>query len=677
MDALFETINVSDLLSTHDLSDPTAPLSAPDLRLLISRLESHSLQIKSKVQSYILSHRQDFASLFSVCSDAVSRAEEISTNLSEILELISDHPIDAEVKQIIEEVGEKMRELRVKREMLELLRVIVRIYERLKGVREAVRDGRLKFAAEEVRELKKALRIGDEDEKEPIVYGLLRKEWFDCFEGIQELLVKYMESAVQFEQESNRVLVKYRLNVEGIDGIELHTVLEAMEAVGILNYGLAKVADMMVKYVITPAVNFGSPITFVEEGDEGAEATLKIVPSVDSRIESADGKTIYCGIIQVIKFIHKSICFKNGSWVQCLGRLMWPRISEQIISKYLSKGYTRESPGWNNDGVAEHFPKHLVDLLFLSERCVVSRAASQLVELVHQTLKDVCLSSPRVALEFYRAARDAMLLYEAVIPVKLERQLDGINQVAALVHNDCLYLSQEILGLAFEYQSDFPSSIKEHAVFVDMAPRFHLMAEEILQRQIQRVNFNLREAIDGADGFQNTHQMQQFESAKFSLDQIVFILEKVHIIWEPLLLPSTFKRSMCMVLESVFSRITRDILLIDDMAAEETLQLQRLIHLMLENLSSLLESISAVKQKGKAEEESAHPLEDFIPSLCKIRKLAELLDMPLKSITTAWESGELFSCGFALSEVQDFIKSIFADSALRKECLWRIESVSL
>lgn len=34
--------------------------------------------------------------------------------------------------------------------------------------------------------------------------------------------------------------------------------------------------------------------------------------------------------------------------------------------------------------------------------------------------------------------------------VKLERQLDGINQVAVLMHNDCLYLSQEILGLAFE-----------------------------------------------------------------------------------------------------------------------------------------------------------------------------------------------------------------------------------
>lgn len=56
------------------------------------------------------------------------------------------------------------------------------------------------------------------------------------------------------------------------------------------------------------------------------------------------------------------------------------------------------------------------------------------------------------------------------------------------------------------------------------------------------------------------------------LDQVVFSLEKVHIIWEPLLMPSTYRKSMCSVLESVFLRITRDILFLDDMAADETLQ---------------------------------------------------------------------------------------------------------
>lgn len=203
------------------------------------------------------------------------------------------------------------------------------------------------------------------------------------------------------------------------------------------------------------------------------------------------------------------------------------------------------------------------------------------------------------------------------------------------------------------------------------------MAEEILQRQVQLVISNLKEALDGADGFQNTHQVQQFESAKFSIDQVVFILEKVHIIWEPLLLPSTYKKSLCMVLESVFSRITRDILLLDDMAAEETLQLQRLIHLMLESISSLMESLSTVIQKERPGEYHTSLVDDLIPSLRKIRKVAELLDMPLKSITTAWQSGELISIGFTMLEVKDFIKAIFTDSPLRKECLWRIENVGL
>lgn len=95
-------------------------------------------------------------------------------------------------------------------------------------------------------------------------------------------------------------------------------------------------------------------------------------------------------------------------------------------------------------------------------------------------------------------------------------------------------------------------------MFADIAPSFYQMAEYILQKQIQLVDNSLMEvfliplldifivffmyswsllfhfysiatnfqAIDGADGFQNTHQPQQFELAKFSLEQVslLFIL---------------------------------------------------------------------------------------------------------------------------------------------------------
>ncbi|KAG5545666.1 hypothetical protein RHGRI_017970 [Rhododendron griersonianum] len=754
MDVLFNSIDVRDLLSSHDVDD-SSPLSAPDLRLLIDRLQIQSLHIKSKVHDYILSHHADFASLFAQCSDAVSASHRLSDHLSDLLRLTSDHPIDVEIRDATAEIGRKRKEAREKREVLELVRVVLELSEELRGAREDLRAGRVVEAAEKVRGLKVALRVrGDAEgeEGEPVVYGLLRKEWRECFEEIQDLLARFMERAVQFQQQQNEVRVNYLLSSNGIDGVELHMILKAMEVVGLLDYGFAKVADKMIKYVIAPALKCQSHVSFAEETNQEnghvSEAILRIVPSSDPKNENVQGESIFSATIQIIKFIHRSLCLENGAWMQYFGRLTWPRMSELIITNFLSKvvpddaskiadfqriikltsefettlkemmfisndedrlssftdnvevhfaarkkveilakarnlllqsdfiipqDHTRKVTEFKNVGAAQSFPDHVVELLFSSESCVVSKAAPQLMELVHHTLKDVCLSSPRVAWEFYHAARDALLLYEAIVPVKQERKLEGINQVAVLIHNDCLYLSQEILGLSFEYRSGFPSSIKEFTVFVDLAPRFQLMAEEILQRQIQLVIYNLKEAIDGADGFQNTHQIQQYESAKFGIDQVVFILEKVHIIWEPLLLPSTYKRSMCTVLESVFCRMTKDILLLDDMAAEETIQLQRLIHLMLESLSSLLNSLNTTtSQTGKSHENLTHSLDYLVPSLGKIH----LLDLPLKSITEAWESGELVSCGFTSSEVEDFVRAIFTDSPLRRDSLWRIESAS-
>ncbi|XP_073221002.1 centromere/kinetochore protein zw10 homolog isoform X3 [Cicer arietinum] len=719
MESLFDSINVRDLLSAQDLSDQNSPLSAPDLRLLIDRVESHSLQIRSQVQSYLASHHEDFASLFSLCNDAVSQTLKVSDDLAGVLRLVSEHPADVEVREVVEEMKAKREELKVKRELLGLVGTIVSLNRRLESVKEALKSGKFQFAAQGLKELKVALRIGEEDDREPLVYGLLRTEWSQCFEEIQEVLVKFMEKAVRFDGDLNQIEVKYHLEVQNLSGIPLQIVLEAMEVVGILEYGLAKVADLMIKYVMTPFINRGQPLSFIEKSNQDS-AVLEIVSSPDSKLEYLDGELLYSGIVLFIKFIYGSICFQKSSWIRCFGRLTWPRISELIISNFLSKvvptdasklpdfqkivkctsdfetslkelmfisssddkdnrlsnfaenvevhfafkkkteilakarnlllecdfsipqEYTRDSSNWKNDGTSIVSSSHVVDLLFLSERCLVSKAAKQLMKLVHQTLQDVCLSSARVALEFYHAARDAILLYEVVVPVK--------------------------------YRADFPSSIKEHAVFADLAPRFQLLAEDILQRQVQLVIYNLKEAIDSADGFQNTHQMQQFESAKFSIDQVVFILEKVHIIWEPLLLPSTYRKSMWTVLESVFSRMARDILLLDDIAAEETLQLQRLIHLMLESLSSLFESLAT--GDPNLHELSVDSREDLIPSLRKIRKLSELLDMPLKSITASWENEELLCCGFTVTEVEDFIKAIFADSPLRKDCLRRIQNTS-
>ncbi|MCL7041433.1 hypothetical protein MKW94_016176 [Papaver nudicaule] len=753
MDVLLGSIDVRELLSTQDIEE-SSPLSAPDLHLLIDRLQIRSLHIKQKVRDYILSHQTEFSQIFSTCSDSITQTEEISTDLSNILQLISNNNIDIEIRGVSKEICSVKRDLKEKKELLSLVQIIVSLVERLKVVKEDLKVGKLVNAAEVLRDLKTDLLIhGDREEvgdrREPVVFELLRKEWLDCFDDFQEVCVRVVSNAISFDSGNGRLRVLFKLSIEKMKDVELHMVLTAMEVAGVLDYGLAKVADLMVKHIIIPTVKVDCNFHLVEEllpnSEQMDEAILcLVVSSSDSTVDSAN---IYSRLIQFIKFIHKTVCFQNSRWMTCFGRLTWPRISDLVISKFLSKAvpddaskvaefqkigelttefeaslkdlmfisvtdkkdeklssfvqnvevhfaarkkkeilanarnlllhfdsanpsdYTIKHPSSKGHEIAGIISEKPVSLLFLPERCIVSKAASQLMELVHQALQDVCLSSARVALVFYHAARDALFLYEAIVPVKLQKQLDSVTQIAVLVHNDCLFLAQEILGLAFQYRPDFPSCIKEQAVFVDIAPRFHQMADELLQKQIQLVCINLEKAIDGADGFQNTHQMQQYESAKSSIDQCVAY-------GSHFFLRSTYESSMSSVLDFVFSIITKDILLLDDMAAEETLQLQRLIYLTLENLSCVFESVVSVNVEENAQDDATpDPLDVLVPSLRKLRKLADLLDMSLKTITASWESGELVSCGFTPSEVENFIKAIFTDSPLRKECLWRIVSL--
>jgi centromere/kinetochore protein ZW10 len=105
---------------------------------------------------------------------------------------------------------------------------------------------------------------------------------------IQEVLAKFMENAVRFELDSSRIRIKYQLSVGETAGIALSTVLEAMEVIGILDYGLAKAADSIFKHVITPAVTHASTFAAVEDlcksAGEVTEATLRLEQSSDHKV---------------------------------------------------------------------------------------------------------------------------------------------------------------------------------------------------------------------------------------------------------------------------------------------------------------------------------------------------------------------------------------------------------
>ncbi|CAM0873772.1 unnamed protein product [Alopecurus aequalis] len=709
------------LLSTTADADPSTPLSAPDLRLLIDRLRLRSDRLHASALSFASSNREPLASALLRAAGSVASSASLRSSLESALSPLSSSPDLSDLRSLSDRLLATRRELRERQEHLAAASSVASLSARLRAARASANPLDAATAAAELKPLLVDTRGSGSSGDEPVVFGLLRGEWEQLVDELQVALAKNVEECVEFAPEGGKVVVNAgpRGSSSGARGVELRVALQALEIIDSLDYGMAKVADLMVKHVLIPAISSISvtvSVNVLEKSGSTSLASVLIIAPSEELQGYKDGSELYSRIIDVIKFVRKFICVENITWMQSFAKLTWSRISDLLITHFLSKAVpnvaskliefqdvVRSTTEFENtlrsmmfispdrkDGkltqyvndVEVHFAVRkrneilvkardilvqydydnplgsdgrgdpVVDLLFQPEKCFISQSALQLMKLVHGALKDACLSSTRVAKEFCYAARDALLLYKAIVPVQLEKQLNSVSQAAAIIHNDFHHLSQEIFGLAFEYRADFRSGLQKLVVFVDLAPIFSQMADGILRRQIQLATANLSEAIDGADGFQNTHQSQHYESAKFSIEQVVFILEKIHIMWESILPRSIYRRSMFHVLGPVFSRITKDMLVIDDMAAEETLQLQGLIHLALENLSSLF--LSLVENDDGDDKFLDHrtwvQLDESVPSLKKFRKLAELLDTSLKSITAAWESGELVNCGFTSSE---------------------------
>lgn len=190
MDVLSGSIDVREILP-GDALDESSPLSAPDLRLLIDRLQIRSLRIKDKVRSYVLAHREDFYDLFSLCSSASSSVEGLSRSLSDALGLLSDRPLDLEIEALVSEIRDKRRELVERRDALEVVRTLSAIHSQLMLAREDLRCGRLVAAAEAVGNLRKGMIFGGEKDNgdgvdEPAVFRFLRKDWSECFDEVEK-----------------------------------------------------------------------------------------------------------------------------------------------------------------------------------------------------------------------------------------------------------------------------------------------------------------------------------------------------------------------------------------------------------------------------------------------------------------------------------------------------------
>ncbi|GBG79942.1 hypothetical protein CBR_g30206 [Chara braunii] len=366
---------------------------------------------------------------------------------------------------------------------------------------------------------------------------------------------------------------------------------------------------------------------------------------------------------------------------------------------------------------------------FLLETCRVSIAAKQLVLIAHQAMEEACISTERTAMDLYHAGRDALLLYRAIVPVKHAAQLSRSALLGMLLYNDCLYIAHHLMTMGIQYRRSLLPSLRRKVVFVDLARSFQLMAEDACLQHIELQHSELMKALDQGQGFRYTDDPQHYRDASSALRQAVDILTRLAAIWKPILSKKAYLHIMGAVMDGAVARLVADVISLQDMAEEETVQLRALLSYFVKALPPLLELDSPggttagevmedLQSKGplsealrrlareRAEGECDHgvggvrvpptlhgegrgslghgstgllgvkegslTMDDALPSWKKLLKLIEVLALHLTQLAEAWERGELYSSGFTQAEVRNLVEAIFSETPQRKDCLMRI-----
>ncbi|XP_063824640.1 centromere/kinetochore protein zw10 homolog [Ostrinia nubilalis] len=135
--------------------------------------------------------------------------------------------------------------------------------------------------------------------------------------------------------------------------------------------------------------------------------------------------------------------------------------------------------------------------LFYFPRCMISRTAQELLDLVYVMMEQAVQCSDVVSKKLYNTTRLVFEMYDAVVPYHHEKYLQTIPQYVALFHNNCMYLAHNLQTFGDKWlilmegrELDYPIS------FVDLVPRLrelgcrHLAAH--MQQQRKQILDNIR-----------------------------------------------------------------------------------------------------------------------------------------------------------------------------------------
>ncbi|XP_045777221.1 centromere/kinetochore protein zw10 homolog [Maniola jurtina] len=307
------------------------------------------------------------------------------------------------------------------------------------------------------------------------------------------------------------------------------------------------------------------------------------------------------------------------------------------------------------------FEKTIPKSLFYFPRCLISKTAQELLDLVYVIMEQAVQCSDVVCKKLYHAVRLIFELYDAVVPYHHENYLQTIPQYVALFHNNCMYLAHNLQTLGDKWLTLMEGRELDYAIgFVDLVQKIRELGYKHLTIHMQQQRKQILDNIRSSDLNCIVVKDVLGDNAEAAVRQCLRQLQLLKNVWIGVFPCNVFTKLIATLVNMFVDELIHRVCTVEDISIEMATQLTDMYTLVVQKAPQLFTTPTDVDK--------------YVKSWTKLQELIFVLGGSLKDIENHWSDGTgPLAVHFQVDELRSLIKALFQNTQFRANLLSKIK----
>uniref|UniRef100_A0A8C1JY14 Centromere/kinetochore protein zw10 homolog n=1 Tax=Cyprinus carpio TaxID=7962 RepID=A0A8C1JY14_CYPCA len=300
--------------------------------------------------------------------------------------------------------------------------------------------------------------------------------------------------------------------------------------------------------------------------------------------------------------------------------------------------------------------------------CRISESVHQLMDLAIQTLSEAVGSSPQCAVQLFYTVRNIFHLFYDVVPTYHKDNFLKLPHLAAIQHNNCMFIAHHLLTLGFQFKPHLP--LKDGvAYFVDLVPGFRRLGARCFMAQMNIQKAEMLERLSTARNFSNLDDEDNYSVASKAVRQVIHQLRRLGKVWQDVLPVNIYCKAIGTLLNTAISELINKIMMLEDISNMDGERLRTLCQTITEEGPLVFNPLPDENKNKKYQEE----VPVYVKKWMTLKEISMVLNANLQEIVDRWAEGKgPLALAFSCNEMKSLIRALFKNTERRAAALAKI-----